>query len=184
MSAKRQFQRALLGFTALACVGVSAGIALAADEQDIIDRIKPVGEVCIEGQPCPVKAVPAAVIASEPVAEPASSAETAAATETAVQEEAPAAEAQATAAAPAPSSGRSGADVYNSSCAACHGTGLAGAPKPGDAAGWEPRLAQGKDTVLQHAINGLRAMPPRGACAACTDEEIQAAIDHMTAGIH
>ena len=40
VSAKRQFQRALLGFTALACVGVSAGIALAADEQDIIDRIK------------------------------------------------------------------------------------------------------------------------------------------------
>lgn len=153
-------------------VAAAPGMVFAASEQDIIDRIKPVGEVCIEGQPCPDKAAPAVVTASEPVAEPASDATT---DETVVD--------TATAVAPA-ASGRSGVDVYNSSCAACHGTGLAGAPKPGDAAAWGPRLAAGNETVMKHAINGLNAMPPRGACSSCSDAEIQAAVDYMTEGLN
>ncbi|WP_434357768.1 cytochrome c5 family protein [Parasalinivibrio latis] len=78
-----------------------------------------------------------------------------------------------------PAGPRTGDQVYNTFCMACHGTGAAGAPKTGDAAAWEPRLAQGRDTLNQHAINGFNAMPARGTCMDCSDEEIVAAIDHM-----
>lgn len=70
-------------------------------------------------------------------------------------------------------------DLYNTSCAACHGTGAAGAPKMGDAAAWGPRIAQGNDTLYSHAINGLNMMPPRGTCAACSDDDIKAIVDYM-----
>jgi cytochrome c5 len=78
---------------------------------------------------------------------------------------------------------RSGADVYSKSCLACHSVGVMGAPKMGDAADWTPRLSKGLDTLLSHAINGFNAMPPKGTCGNCSDEEIKAAIEHMTAGI-
>jgi cytochrome c5 len=74
---------------------------------------------------------------------------------------------------------RSGVDVYNASCMACHGTGAAGAPKVGDIAAWKPRLAQGEATLIKHAIVGLNAMPPKGMCMTCSDEEITAAVEHM-----
>jgi len=88
----------------------------------------------------------------------------------------PAATAAAPAAAAAP---RSGKDVYSATCMACHGTGVAGAPKVGDKAAWSPRAAKGVDGLLHSAINGLRAMPPRGTCAACSDDELKAAIEFM-----
>ena len=186
MSIKRPFRVAALGMFIAA--GAMSSFAADDGERDIIERIKPVGAVCIEGQPCPVEATPAVAAASEPVAEPAA-AETAtadeagvAAVDAAVAPAEPAA-AEATTAAVA-ASGRSGAEVFNASCAVCHASGLAGAPKPGDAAAWGPRLAQGKETVLKHALNGLNAMPPKGTCAACSEQELQAAIDHMTAGIN
>ena len=78
---------------------------------------------------------------------------------------------------------RSGEQVYNTFCAACHTSGVMGAPKINNAADWEPRLAQGMDTVLSHAINGYNAMPPKGTCSDCSDDEIQAAIDYMIADI-
>lgn len=74
---------------------------------------------------------------------------------------------------------RSGADIYNGVCMACHATGAAGAPKVGDKAAWAPRAEQGEDTLLKHAINGIRAMPPRGTCADCSDDELKGAIEHM-----
>ena len=79
----------------------------------------------------------------------------------------------------APTGPKSGADVYQASCFACHGTGAMGAPKKGDAAAWAPRTAKGMDVLLEHAIKGFNAMPPKGTCMACSDEEIQAAIDFM-----
>lgn len=82
-----------------------------------------------------------------------------------------------------PTGPRSGADVYQASCFACHGTGAMNAPKQGDAAAWQPRMAKGFDTVLQNAINGINAMPPRGTCGNCSDDEIKAAIEHMIEGI-
>ncbi len=84
------------------------------------------------------------------------------------------------AAAPVAAAGaRSGQDIYQSTCFACHGTGAAGAPKVGDAAAWAPRIAQGMDTLLNNAINGLRAMPPRGTCGNCSDDDLKAAIKYM-----
>ena len=74
---------------------------------------------------------------------------------------------------------RAGADVYSGFCMACHGTGAAGAPKVGDKAAWEPRFAQGMDTLLNHAVNGIRAMPPKGTCGDCSDDELKGAIAHM-----
>ena len=61
---------------------------------------------------------------------------------------------------------------------ACHGTGVAGAPKFGDKAAWAPFIATGMDAMLKVAINGKGAMPPRGASTA-TDDELRAAIQYM-----
>ena len=74
---------------------------------------------------------------------------------------------------------KSGEEIYNSSCVSCHGTGAAGAPKLGDAAAWAPRIAAGMDSLLANATNGLNAMPPMGLCMACSQEELQGAIEYM-----
>lgn len=75
---------------------------------------------------------------------------------------------------------RSGADVYSANCMACHSTGAAGAPKLGDAAVWLARLdAKGLEGLYNSAINGINAMPAKGGCANCSDDEVKAAIDHM-----
>ncbi|SBS25600.1 Cytochrome c5 [Marinomonas aquimarina] len=74
---------------------------------------------------------------------------------------------------------RSGEAVYNQFCTACHSVGVAGAPKLGSASDWAPRVANGFDSLMSNAINGLNAMPPRGTCSTCSDDEIQAAIEYM-----
>jgi len=87
---------------------------------------------------------------------------------------------EAAAPAPAASSGpRSGAEVYDAVCMACHTTGAAGAPIIGDKAAWAPRIEQGMETLFTRALNGFNAMPPKGGCANCLDEEIKAAVEHM-----
>lgn len=87
----------------------------------------------------------------------------------------------ASAAAAASSNGpRSGEELYNKFCTACHSVGVAGAPKFGNAGDWAPRVAKGFDTLLSNAINGFNAMPARGTCANCTDDEIKGAIEYMT----
>lgn len=82
------------------------------------------------------------------------------------------------AAAPAASGPRSGDAVYTASCASCHAVGVAGAPKFGTA-DWADRANKGMETLLANAIGGINAMPPRGLCADCSDEELQGAIQHM-----
>ena len=78
------------------------------------------------------------------------------------------------------SSGKSdGSKVYQIVCAACHGAGLAGAPKLGDKAAWKARLAQGLSTLHEHAIKGIRAMPAKGANPSLSDPEVSAAVDYM-----
>ncbi len=89
------------------------------------------------------------------------------------------------AAAPAPAAAagpKSGKDVYSGFCTTCHGAGVMGAPKYGTAADWAPRVAKGKDTLYTHAIGGFNAMPPKGMCAACSDDEIKGAVDYMLNG--
>ncbi|MEE9444583.1 MAG: c-type cytochrome [Cocleimonas sp.] len=77
------------------------------------------------------------------------------------------------------SKARSGKEVYNASCLACHATGVANAPKLDDKASWEPRVAAGLDSLMNTAINGKGAMPARGGNPAITDEEIKATIFYM-----
>lgn len=127
----------LMSLTLAAVVHASA----ADREAEVAERMKPVGEACIEGD-----------------------ASCAGATASAGGGEA-----------------RSGSAVYDASCAMCHGAGVAGAPKVGDAAAWADRIAKGKDTLYNHALNGFQAMPPRGTCMNCSDDEIKAAVDHMVA---
>lgn len=73
---------------------------------------------------------------------------------------------------------RAGDQVYTGQCAACHGTGAAGAPKLGDNAAWAPRLAQGLDTLLNSALKGKGAMAPQGG-GEFSDYEIARAVVHM-----
>jgi len=73
-----------------------------------------------------------------------------------------------------------GGAVYAATCAACHDSGMAGAPKTGDNGAWSPRLAQGYDTVLKHAIEGLRAMPAKGGNPDLDDVEVARAVVFMT----
>lgn len=70
-----------------------------------------------------------------------------------------------------------GEELFNSVCMACHGTGLAGAPKVGDKAAWKPRIAQGIDVLYTSAINGKNAMPPKGGAANASDADVKAAVD-------
>lgn len=99
---------------------------------------------------------------------------------------APAAAAPAAAPAVAPvaaADNAAGKSVYNKTCALCHGAGVAGAPKVGDKADWGPRIAQGKDTLYKHAIEGFTGakgmMPARGGGASLSDDDVKAAVDFM-----
>ena len=108
-----------------------------------------------KSEPAPV-AAPAAVTAPAPAAAPA---------------------------APAAAENELGKSVFGKTCAMCHAAGVAGAPKPGDKADWGPRIAQGKDTMYKHAIDGFTGakgmMPAKGGSANLTDAEVKAAVDYM-----
>jgi cytochrome c5 len=106
-------------------------------EQDLIDRIKPVGKVHIAG------------------------------------------------AAPAAAAGpRTGKQIYDAACVACHTSGVLGAPKLQVAADWQPRLDEkGFDQVWKNAVNGINAMPAMGTCGDCTEDDIKVAIEYMIEGI-
>ena len=75
--------------------------------------------------------------------------------------------------------GKSGEEVYNGVCVACHSAGVAGAPKLGDKAAWEPRLAQGMDALIATSIKGKGAMPPKGGNASLSEAELKSAVEYM-----
>lgn len=76
-----------------------------------------------------------------------------------------------------------GKSVYEASCVACHGVGVAGAPKFGDKGAWKDRIAKGMPTLYEHAIKGFQGksgfMPPKGGNASLPDADVKAAVDHM-----
>jgi cytochrome c5 len=74
---------------------------------------------------------------------------------------------------------KTGQEVVSGVCSACHAAGMLGSPKIGDKAAWGPRIAQGYETLIKHAIEGIRSMPPRGGNAALTDNEIANAVAYM-----
>lgn len=78
---------------------------------------------------------------------------------------------------------RSGEKIYNTYCVACHATGVLGAPKKGDAAAWAPRIAQGAEILLKHAIEGYNSMPAKGTCSDCSEQEMSATIAFLTDGL-
>lgn len=124
----------------------------------------------------PAAAEPAATAAATDAADPAPVAAPASA----------AAPAAATAAPAVAAAADVGKTLYNSACVACHGAGVAGAPKLGDKAAWTTRIAQGNATLYQHAINGFQGkagvMPPKGGASA-SDADVKAAVDFMVAAV-
>ena len=90
-----------------------------------------------------------------------------------------AAEEKAPAGAPAQAAAVDGKAVYDKVCMACHATGVAGAPKTGDKAGWAPRIKQGMDALYAASIKGKGAMPPKGGGADLSDAQIKAAVDYL-----
>lgn len=72
-------------------------------------------------------------------------------------------------------------DRYNRSCIACHASGAAGAPIAFRAEVWAPRLEKGMATLVKNSVSGINAMPPKGMCFDCTDEDFEALINYMSA---
>ena len=76
--------------------------------------------------------------------------------------------------------GLSADKIYGQFCVACHAAGVSGAPKLGAQADWAPRIAKGLDSLFGSAINGKPpAMPARGTCMNCTDDEVKSAVKFM-----
>jgi cytochrome c5 len=88
-----------------------------------------------------------------------------------------------TGAAPAKGATSTGQQTYTTVCATCHDSGVAGAPMISDQGAWQARIAQGKQTLYQHAINGLGAMPPKGGDPSLSNTQVQAAVDYMVAQV-
>lgn len=161
-----------LFLTPAAALILLTGIAQANTDEAVLERIKPVGTVCIKGQVC--NGDKASKQAEQPAAEPAQA------------EQAQAEPAQAEPAAQEPavaaSAGRTGEQVVTQSCNVCHGSGILQAPVTGDTAAWQVRAdaVGGLDGLLKTSKEGKGAMPPMGTCAACTDEELTSAIKFMS----
>jgi len=126
-----------------------------ANDGSIATRVAPVGSLNTSGEPVAVASTAAA----------------------------PAAAGATATAAAAPAASSPGEAAYNKVCFACHGAGIAGAPKIGDAAAWEARVAQGKDTLYKHAIEGFQGqagmMPPKGGATDLSDDDVKGAVDFM-----
>jgi cytochrome c5 len=79
----------------------------------------------------------------------------------------------------APPGARNGESIVKAVCSTCHAQGLANAPKIGDAKAWAPHIKEGLPALVKNAINGIRAMPPRGGDATLTDVEVARAVVFM-----
>ena len=141
------------------------------DKAAMLARIQPVGSVVIEPAP-----IPASTVA--PDAAPA--APTAAAAPIVAAAIPPPAAAAA-------SDKADGKKAYDTACVACHGTGIAGAPKVGDKSAWSARVAQGTNVLYEHAIKGFQGktglMPAKGGNTSLSDAEVKAAVDFMAAAV-
>ncbi len=116
------------------------GSVSASLEDEIAERIKKVGTVCVEGKDCALVARVGSVA----------------------------------------SAGAGVETNYNQTCATCHNAGVAGAPKFAELADWTPRIAKGMAQLYNSAINGVPpAMPAKGMCFACSDEDLKALVDYM-----
>ncbi len=145
--------------------------------QNVADNIKPVGSVCMADQPCVGATAGDAGSRAMPAASTAAVAEV---VEEAVEDAVEMAAEVATEGAAAVSD-FDPAGVYQMNCFACHGTGAAGAPMLGDSEAWDARMEKGMQAVMANAINGVGAMPARGICMSCSDDELQQVVEYMLA---
>lgn len=150
--------------------------------QNVADNIRPVGSICLAGQACIGKVAGATTEASvadaaEPAIEAAVAAVAEEANEAATEPAADAAPMEVAAAA----SEFDAAGAYQMSCNACHGTGAAGAPMLGDSGAWETRMEKGMEALMSNVINGVGAMPARGICMTCSDDDLRAIVNYMLA---
>lgn len=124
-------------------IGVAGSVwAQSTRDQQIAERLVPVGSVCLAGEACATGA--------------------------------------ATQVAAADSGSFDVTATYDQYCAMCHNTGMAGAPTREAADHWEARLADvGIETVVTNAITGINAMPPRGMCSTCSDDEIAELVSYL-----
>ena len=120
---------------------------------EIVERIKKVGSVCIAGAECKPESGAALVAVEVEVAPSATQAVSFV------------------------------EDTYNKSCAFCHNTGAAGAPKLGDTVQWSARLDKGMDVLYASLINGIGAMPAKGTCFSCSDDDLKALVDYMVESV-
>jgi len=149
----------------------TAGVLLFPGQISLADQsaeinLAPIAKVCLAGEDCVGARVSEATT------------EVIATTAAAVGEAAPAAEE----AAPAPEAepvllAQADDDfdlqaTYQIFCFACHSTGLSGAPLPGDAEAWAPRMEKGREEIIAIMNRGLNAMPPKGLCMTCTDDQL------------
>ena len=122
-------------------VGLTIAGLVIASTDDIAERIKRVGDVCLEGADCA-----SASVASTAFTTSAASVES----------------------------------NFKRSCATCHNSGVAGAPKFADAVAWAPRIEKGMDALYTSTINGLPpAMPQKGMCFSCSDDDLRELVDYM-----
>jgi len=150
--------------------------------QNVADNIRPVGSICLAGQACVGTAAGAmaAISAETSVADSSGPSEMVEVAEVADAASEPAADAAPMEVAAA-ASDFDAAGAYQMSCNACHGTGAAGAPMLGDAGAWEARMDKGMDMLMSNVINGVGAMPARGICMTCSDDDLQAIVNYMLA---
>lgn len=149
-----------------------------ASAEAIEERLRPVGRLVFTGE----EGAGAAVGAASTVAAAAAAAPGTGAAPVAPAGSAAPGAATSTATQAAAGAGADGEKIYKASCALCHDTGVANAPKYADEAAWKPRIDQGIDTLKKHAIEGIRGMPPRGGNASLSDAQVGAAVDYIVAG--
>ena len=145
-------------FASIPALVLTAGMLLLPGQLSLADQsaeenLAPIAQLCLAGQDCVGTRTgePAAVAATpEPVAEPAAE---------------PVLVAQA-------DDGFDLQATYQIFCFACHSTGLSGAPRPGDAEAWAPRMEKGREEIIAIMNQGLNAMPPKGLCNTCTDDQL------------
>lgn len=138
----------IMGLVTFYSSGTKTGVGAIPTPQALEQRIEKVGESEV-GDPAKIAAAAAAAPTATAAAAPAA---------------APAADA--------------GKKIYDTTCVACHGTGVANAPKLGDKEAWAPRLAAGFDEVLKIATQGKGGMPPKGGSSA-SDADFKAAVEYL-----
>ncbi len=132
---------ARVSIVALGVLFMGTLAAQSRDEQ-IAQRLEPIGQVCLAGEACSRGGASSQASAAPAAFDP--------------------------------------AQTYQQSCSVCHASGMAGAPKFGDSAEWATRMEKGMETVVANAISGINAMPARGMCMTCSDDNIAALVEYIS----